>query len=391
MKGLVVPEEEADFAADPVELFFDLAYVFAFSQLVSVLVHDPDWEHVGKASLVFAILWLVWSQVTWAANAVAGNSRQARVVFLIATAASVPVAASVSTALDGNGLLFAIPVAVILTLAFQLALEGARGDDRQAGAMEFGVGVAAFSSLLVVGALTDGGVRIAIWTVATVLYVAAAFRTGGTDWTLRAGHFAERHGLIVIVALGEVIVAVGKPLVDSLEEGESFSGEAVIALVSAGVFGCVLWWAYFDRFQPALEYRVEQTRGPARSTLARDDYTFMHLFVVAGVIAAAAGLEEITLHPDEPLPLAFRAMLFGGLALFLGGIGLAVLRTYRIVARERLVGIAALAILLFGATDVNGVWLIVGVNAILVVLLTFEHFRVERPRDPAPSDDLVTT
>ncbi|MEL6892460.1 MAG: low temperature requirement protein A [Actinomycetota bacterium] len=386
MKGLVVPEEEADYTADPVELFFDLAYVFAFSQLVSVLVHHPDWEHVGEASLVFTILWMTWSQLTWAGNAVPGNLRPARLFFLFATATSVPMAASVSTAFDDSGLLFAIPVVVIATLGLGLALEGARETIGRAQGKEFAASIVVFGALMIVGGIVDGGARVGLWVAAVVVYLAGAARTTETDWMLRAGHFAERHGLIIIVALGEVIVAVGKPLVESLEEGEGVSGEAVVALSAAGVFACVLWWAYFDRVQPALEHRVEATTGPARSTLARDDYTFFHLPVVAGVIAAAAGLEEITLHPDEPLPLAFRTMLFGGLALFLGGVGIAAFRTFGAIARERLLAIAAMALLLFVATDVNGVWLIVGINLILLVTLTVEHVRIERPGPGVTAD-----
>ncbi len=392
MKGLVVPEAEEDFAADPVEIFFDLAYVFAFSQLVGVLVHHPDWEHVGKSAIIFTILWLAWSQVTWAANAVAGNSRQARLVFLGAAAVSVPMAASVSTAFDNSPFLFVIPVVLILSLNITLALEGARDEDGNNQGWEFVIGLAAFSALLLVGAFVEDGARVALWTAAAIGFVISAYRTSDTDWTLRPGHFAERHGLIIIVALGEVIVAVGKPLVDSLEEGDSFSTEAIVALTAAGIFACLMWWAYFDRVQGALEYGVEHTTGPAKSSLARDAYTFLHLFIVAGVILAAAGLEEITLHPDEPLPLAFRSMLFGGLFLFFTGIGLSVYRTFRVIARERLVGTAAIAALLFGAPELNGVWHIVGINLILAVALAVEHARVEGSgRTDSADADLVST
>ncbi len=377
MHGLVVPEREADFTADPVELFFDLAFVFAFAQLVGFLVHDPDWEHVGKAALVFSILWMTWSQLTWAANAVAGNSRQVRSIFLVATATSVPMAASVTTALDGGGYLFAIPVALIASLGLVLALEGAGDDEAREQAREFIFGLVVFVVLLVVGAAFDTGTRTVIWTVAVVGYVLGTLRTSRTEWVLRAGHFAERHGLIIIVALGEVIVAVGKPLVEALEEGEQLSAEAVVALCAAGVFAALMWWSYFDRVQPALEHRVEETVGPERSSLARDNYTYLHLPITAGVILSAVGLEEITLHPSDALPLPFRAMLFAGLAFFFGGIGLAALRTFRAVARERLVAIGALALLLFLATELAGVWLIVAIDVLILASLAFEQRRIE--------------
>ena len=120
MRGLEIPELEEDFAADPVELFFDLAYVFAFSQLVALILHDATWRGIGEAGLLLLLLWLPWSQFTWSANAVSGNSRRVRVLFLLATTASIPMAASITTALDGGGLLFALPLASIFLAALAM-------------------------------------------------------------------------------------------------------------------------------------------------------------------------------------------------------------------------------------------------------------------------------
>lgn len=380
MRGLVVPAENEDFAADPVELFFDLSYVFAFSQLVGVLVRRPDWPTVGEVTVVFSLLWLTWSQLTWAANAVPGKARTTRLIFLVATATSVPMAASVSTAFDNSGLLFAVPVTVLAMLGLGLALEGARDASGTNQGRGFGAAVIASCTLLLGGAFFDDGIRIGLWVAAVTAYVLGTFQTTGTDWMLRAGHFAERHGLILIVALGEIIVAVGKPLVDSLEETEGLSCDSVVALVATGVLGCVLWWAYFDRVQRALEHRLADTDGSARSTLARDDYTFFHFPIVAGIVALAAGLEEATLHPDKPIPLAFRIMLVSGLALFLGGISATVYRTFAVPATERLVAIAMIAMLLFLGSSLTGVWVIVIVDVILIAALAVEQRRIETPR-----------
>ena len=115
----MVPDREEDFTADPVELFFDLAFVFAFSQLVGQLIVDPTWAGVGKQSLVFGLLWLPWTQFTWSANAISGNGRPIRILFLLATAISVPMAAAVSTALDHGGTVFAVSVSVELFVNLQ--------------------------------------------------------------------------------------------------------------------------------------------------------------------------------------------------------------------------------------------------------------------------------
>jgi low temperature requirement protein LtrA len=125
MRGLLVPDVAEDFTADPVELFFDLAFVFAFSQIVGLLLYEPTWATVRDATLIFLMLWLPWSQFTWSANAVAGNSRPVRLLFLTATAASVPMAASISTAFEQGGALFAIPLAVIFLSALAMLVLGA--------------------------------------------------------------------------------------------------------------------------------------------------------------------------------------------------------------------------------------------------------------------------
>ncbi|MBT5755675.1 MAG: hypothetical protein HOI41_11985 [Acidimicrobiaceae bacterium] len=133
MHGLPVPDRTEDFTADPVELFFDLAFVYAFSQLVAHLVHFPTWGGAGDAALVFLVLWFAWSTFTWAANAVSGNAREVRFVFLVGTAVSVPMGASVQTAFSSGGGTFAICASVIvgLAIALQLWATASLGDGRK--------------------------------------------------------------------------------------------------------------------------------------------------------------------------------------------------------------------------------------------------------------------
>ena len=164
MRGLEIPEREEDFAADPVELFFDLAYVFAFSQLVLLILHDHTWNGIGQATLLFLLMWLPWSQFTWSANAVSGNKRSIRVLFLAATAASVPMAASISTALDGGGLLFAVPLATIFLAALLLMVSGLEyGSDEYRSAVRYSIPSIVAMVLIVIGGLFDDELRVAIW------------------------------------------------------------------------------------------------------------------------------------------------------------------------------------------------------------------------------------
>ncbi len=380
MKGIPLPDLTEDFTADPVELFFDLAYVFAYAQIVAFLVHDPTWSGAGKAALLFGLIWLPWSQVTWTANAVSGNNRRVRILFLIATATSVPLAASVSTAFDAGGPLFAGSVIGIMLIGFAantLALERGGAVLRSANTWN-GINAAGMV-LLAVGAMLDGQPRIWCW-LGTLGFVLIAMGVAGRgEWIIRTGHMAERHGLIIIVALGEIIVAVGLPVIDALEAGEGIPAKVAAALVGAAVFACLLWWAYFDRVGPALEHRAEQLTEPQdRGRYVRDVYTGAHAGIVAGIILAAAALEEIALHPGDVIPEEFRLMFIAGLGLSTVSVAIAIWRAYRVVARERLLAGAAVALVLVVTASLQGVVAILIVDVVILVALVFEHARVER-------------
>lgn len=378
MRGLVVPEASEDFAADPVELFFDLAFVFAFSQLVGFLVATPTWDTVGRATLVFLMLWLPWTQFAWSANAVPGNSRTVRLLFLVATAASVPMAASVQTAFDQSGPLFAIPLAVIFLMGIALMVVGLPNDSQVfRSAITYATPTLVAMAVIMIGGFLDGDARVVAWTVGVLIVIYSTILAGSGAWILRSGHFAERHALIIIVALGEVIVAIGNSVVIPLDDEGGFPAQAVVALVAAGVFAGLLWWAYFDRVQPAFEHRTEETPPAERGRFARDIYTYAHAPIVAGVILSAVAMEEMTLHPTDPLPAAFRAMGAAGVLLFFGGVGIGVYRSFATIARERFVAVGVIIVLMGVGDDIDGVVLIVGIDLILLATLIFEHRRIE--------------
>jgi low temperature requirement protein LtrA len=378
MKGVLVPPREEDFTADPVELFFDLAFVFAFSRLVYLLVHQPDWSGVGEFALLFTLIWLPWTQFTWSANAVSGNNRRVRLAFLIGTVASVPMAASVTTALGDGGLTFAVPLGVILALGLVTMIAGLeRGSAVYSSIVRYSIPNVVAVVVLIGGAFFDREIRIVVWIVAIAIVVFGTIRAGDNEWLVRPGHFAERHGLILIVALGEVIVAVGIPVVGALEEGKGLPGRTLAALVAAGSFACLLWWAYFDRVNPALEHRHEGHDAHGRGRFARDVYTYGHLPVAAGVILIAAAVEEITLHPKDTLPTEFRWMLFAGLVLYFGGVAVSVWRAFHVVARERIAGLAVMLIPTLLAGEMTGLTLLIVSDVLILGMLAFEHVRIE--------------
>lgn len=393
MRGVIVPPQEEDFTADPVELFFDLAFVFAFSRLVYLLVHHPDWAGVGEFALLFSLIWLPWTQFTWSANAVPGNNRKVRVAFLVGTVATVPMAASVTTALDDGGLTFAISLGVILSLGLVTMIAGLESDSAVYSAIvRYSIPNVVAVGVLIVGAFFERDVRIVFWVVAILIVVYGTIRAGDNEWLVRPQHFAERHGLILIVALGEVIVAIGLPVVRTLEEGDGVPGSALAALIASGAFAGMLWWAYFDRVNPALEHRHEIHQDPQhRGLYARDVYTYGHLPIIAGIVLIAAALEEITHHPSETLGIAFRWMLYSGLVLYLGGVALSVWRAFRVIARERVVGFVLLLVPTALAGTMSGLALLIITNVLLLGVLIAEQIRIEGRPSAAAAAASVTS
>jgi low temperature requirement protein LtrA len=380
MKGIALPERTEDFTTDPVELFFDLAYVFAFSQLVGILIDDPTWSGVGRVALLFGLLWLPWQEFTWSANAVSGNGRPIRLVFLVATVVSVPMAAATSSAMAAGGVIFAASLTAIMTLGFAVQLmSGSRGTDFHRAVTRWVLPNTLAVALLIGGAAVDGAARVTLWLLSLAVVLVAMVLAGSGAWIVRFGHMAERHGLIVIVALGEVIVAIGIPVVAALQAGNGMPTATLLALLAAGAFACLLWWGYFDRMSPALEHRAGGLGGDVeRGRYTRDVYTWAHAPVVAGIILAAAAIEEIALHPSDPVHTPFRMMLVGGLTLVMAGFVAAVWRAHRRLAVERVLTAVAIGAVVTMAAPADGVVVLGLVVLIMLVALVTEHVRAER-------------
>lgn len=376
------PDRGEDFAANPVELFFDLAFVFAFAQLVSHLVHHPDVDGMLEAALLFWMLWLPWSQFTWSANSVSAHSRPVQLVMLVATVASIPMAASIQTGLGDGGYLFAGSVSVIMLMGLVMIISAApNGSDEQRAAIRYGIPNVVAIVLFVVGAAFDSQpTRVSIWLVAIAIIAYGTYKAGDGDWTVRAGHFAERHGLILIIALGEIIVAIAVPVLNALnDEQAGLPAEAVGALMFAGLFAALLWWAYFDRPQKVFEHRMAAVEGKEKGRMARDVYTYLHSLIVSGVIVAAAALEEITLHPSDELSFEFRVMLLIGLAMFFGGVEFAAMRAFHVVPPERAIAVVVLAVVLLVGLPVKGILLLAIIDVVILVTLVLEGRRIESP------------
>ncbi|MEO0494713.1 MAG: low temperature requirement protein A [Actinomycetota bacterium] len=379
------PDTDEDFVANPVELFFDLAFVIAFAQLVSHLVHHPDVEGVLEAALIFWMMWLPWTQFTWAANAVSAHSRQVQVVMLLGTVLSVPMAASVQSALGGSGLLFTGSLSAILALGLFLIVSGhPTGSPEWRAAVNYSWPNVVAMGFFVAGAAFDAQpTRVTVWLIGMAIIAVSTIKAGNGEWVVRAGHFAERHGLILIIALGEVIVAIALPVLNALGEDESLPAETTGALILAGLFAGLLWWSYFDRPQKVFEHRMEELPPGPTARFARDVYTYLHALIVSGVIMVAAALEEITLHPTDELYFEFRMIMLVGLLLFFGAVELGALRAYHVFPPERAAAMVAVGVVLFAGGSIDGIWLLAIIDAIIIVALAAESLRLDRPEDTA--------
>ena len=247
------------------------------------------------------------------------------------------------------------------------------------------------SVLLIIGGFLDEGPRKVLWTVFIVIILVAIQFAKRGDWIVRAGHFAERHGLIIIIALGEIVVAIGISVVESLDDADGLPNETLVGLIAAGVMAGLLWWSYFDRVQPALEHRAEELDSKKRAHLAGDAYTLTHVLLVGGIIATASATEEILLHPKDAVHTEFLVMFVAGFALFFGGIAIAAFLAYRVIAKERLAAVAAVAVMAYLGRNWDGIILLVVVDLVLLASLAAEHVRIESPRDEATADEAVTT
>jgi len=320
-RSLVSPDDQR---VTFVELFFDLVFVFAVTQVVQVFHHHPGWGGVGQAVLVFWLVWWAWTQFTWALNAADTTHHLVELVTLAATAIAFFMAASLPGAFQDRGLWFAIPYVAVRGLGLLLYGEVAyAADPRQHAAVRtFTLASLAGLAAVLAGAAIGGAWQYACWGGAILLDVVAALIGGRQEgWNLHPDHFVERHALFVIIALGEsLIVAAG-----GVTAGDWTLRLLGVAVLSVGVT-CALWWTYFSRWRARLEHALASHAGSAQSSMARDVFSLTHFPMLCGIIGWAAAVEEALAHPAAPLPLPWRLALAGGLALFLGSMVAAIRR-----------------------------------------------------------------
>jgi low temperature requirement protein LtrA len=364
----------------PLELFFDLVFVFALTQVTLLMSENPTWEGLGQGMLVLALLWWAWGAYAWLTNYIAADEGVERLLMFAVMGAFLVTALAVPQAFGDDALLFAVAYAVARWLHIFIWAEA--NDDVDTGEAIVRLARTALPAplLLIVGALLGGTAQAVIWIVALAIDFAGPFVFGVRGFRVSAGHFAERFGLIVIIALGESIVAIGAGL-----EGEVDAG--VIAAAALGlILACALWWAYFDWVALDAESRFRRAHGDHRVTIARDSYSYLHLPMIAGIVLIALGVKKTIGDVGEPLKTAPAVALFGGVALYYAGhVGFRY-RNTRTLYRGRLVALVLAVGLIPVATEVDALVAMGLAAALTSAVIGYEVLRYADARRPVRTE-----
>ena len=304
---------EGEQRVTPLELFFDLVFVFAITQVTGLMSADPTWEGLVRGLLIFAALWWAWAAYAWLTNTLEPEAIAVRVAMVAAMAAMLLVALSVPGAFNDDALLFGIAYFAVRVLHLVLYAIAGKGTDVFGAVLRMTPSSLTSSVLIIGAALLDGLPQGALWLAALAIDYLGVLVGRGQGWAVSPAHFAERHGLIVIVALGESIVAIGVGAAE-LELG---TGEIVAAVLGIGVVAA-LWWAYFDVQALLARRSLSEARGRVRAELARDYYSYLHMPMVAGIVLFAMGLKKTLEHVGDPLATVPAVALCGGLGLYFG-------------------------------------------------------------------------
>jgi low temperature requirement protein LtrA len=370
------PAESYEQRVTPLELFFDLVFVFAITRVTGLMAHELSWTSIGQGLLVLAALWWGWAAYAWLTNHVAGDDGRARLVVFLAMGSMVLVALAVPEAFDAHALLFALAYLVMRMAHLGLYWVASSEDpDVHVAVGKLLPTATTGPLLLVVAAFTDGGVQAALWIAALVLDYGGPLVRGVAGYRVHPAHFAERFSLIVIIALGESIVAIGVGAgIEPLDAAIGLA--AVLSLVSSAA----LWWAYFDVVAPVAQRRLAELRGVARNTLARDSFAYLHLPMIAGIELFALGVEQVVGHADEPLEVQAAAALFGGVALYLLAHVAFRLRNGGTLNRQRLAAAIVCAACVPLGAELDALAGLAVVTAITVALIAYETIRFRESR-----------
>jgi low temperature requirement protein LtrA len=358
---------ESEQRVTPLELFFDLVFVFALTQVTGLLADDPTWEGLLRGLGVMAALWWAWSAYAWLTDAIDHDEDGNRLAVLIAMAAMLIVALATPQAFGDDALVFGVAYLVVRLMHLVLYIQGSPDVHMRAAMIALSRTSVPAPALLVVAGFFDGPVQGLLWLLALAIDYSGPYVYGVRGLRVSPGHFAERFGLIVIIALGESIVAIGVGAA-----GLELDAGLVVAAILGIAVSASLWWAYFDVAAILAERNLRAARGAAQPELARDAYAYLHLPLVTGVVLLALGIKKTIEHVDVPLDDVPAVALCGGVALYLVAHVAFGLRTKGTVSRLRLAAALACLALIPLAMNVDAIVALGVVSAVTCALIVSE-------------------
>ncbi len=360
-----------------IELFFDLVFVLALTQCTAVMAEDPTWRGLARGLLILGVLWWSWVGYAWLTSVVNPEEGAVRIAIFAAMAAMLVTALAVPDAFEDDAVLFACAYGVFRIGQVALLAIAGRGDPKLLSSVGgLAVSTAIGVGLLVGASFTDGVAQGAIWALALGLDMGGPLVIRTDGWKLVPAHFAERHGLIVIIALGESIVAIG------LGAGFELGVGVVVAAVVGIVVTAALWWLYFVVVAIVAGRRLSNAKpGSEQNELARDSYSYLHFPMIAGIVLIALGLKKTLEDVGDPLATAPVVALLGGAAVYLLAHVVFRLRNVQTLSRQRLLCAALLVALIPVATRIPALAALGLVSAVLVALIAYEALRFAEARD----------
>jgi low temperature requirement protein LtrA len=362
--------ESTEHAVTPLELFFDLVFVFAITQVTSLLTHDPTWKGALRAALVVAAVWWAWTSYAWLTSSLDVDEGGVRIGMLAAMATMLVVALAVPQAFGRDAVLFGVSFLLFRVAHLVLYAYATRDEPALRNALlRLAPGVLLGSSLIVVAGFLSGDIRIALWLAALAIDYMAPAVADLHGWRIAPQHFAERHGLIVLIALGESIIAIGVGAGLELTRGVITGALLGVVVIAA------LWWLYFDVAAILARRRLVEARGLDQVRLARDGYSYLHLPILTGIVFFAFGLKT-TLHDvDATLDTLAACALCGGVAMYLLGHVAFLFRATGRIFRRRTIGVALLLGLIPAATAVTSLAALALVGGVCVFVVAYEVLR----------------
>jgi len=352
----------------PLELFFDLVFVFAFTQVTTVLSDDPTWGGLGHGLLILAALWWAWAAYAWLTNTVDPGEGAVWGAMLVAMAAMFVAALAVPDAFGRHGVVFGVAFLIVNVMHLTLYALGARGDrDLSAAILRIAPSALVGASLIIAAGFVHGWLRSVLWLAALAVGFFGPLLGGMSGWRVQPAHFVERHGLIVIIAIGESLIAIGLGA-----RGTELDAGAIVAAVLGLAMTSSFWLAYFDFFPIRAQQLLTDRSGTQRTALARDAYTYLHLPMVAGIVLFAFAMKTTLAHVGDELDVISAVGLCAGPALYLFAYVALRLRVSGTLGRGRLVAAVASALLLPIALVVPALVALTLVTAVWVALHAYE-------------------